>query len=56
MQIGDLVKNVRDSRLGLVVEQNYSQFLVKWSGRAAQQIPEGTWLYNEHVEIINASR
>ena len=56
MQVGDLVKHVKDARTGLVVEQNYQTFLVKWIGKAGQVTPEGTWLYDVHVEVISGSR
>ena len=56
MQIGDLVRHVKDARTGLVVEQNYQTFLVRWCGEAGLLIPEGTWLYDAHVEVISESR
>ena len=52
MKIGDLVKHVKDGRTGLVVEQNYQTFLVRWCGQDLWD----TWLYDAHVEVISGSR
>ena len=52
MKVGDLVKHVKDGRTGLVVEQNYQTFLVRWWGQDLWD----TWLYDAHVEVISGSR
>ena len=52
MKPGDLVRHVKDGRTGLVIAQNYHQFLVRWCGQNLWD----TWLYDAHVEVISGSR